>query len=125
MAVGCFALLTALGAQERPAPEPRTTNDGVYSQAQADRGRVLFTDVCLVCHTDPFWRPGWRGRPVAELYTKILKLMPDDNPGTLTGEETAAALAYILSSNGAPAGPDSLPADPAILDRITVVEPPK
>jgi len=57
---------------------------------------------------------------MGELYTKILKFMPDDNPGTLTGEEVVSALAYILKSNGAPAGPSPLPDDPTALDRIAI-----
>lgn len=101
----------------------RSSRDGVYMDAQADRGKVLFTDVCLACHTDPFWRPSWRGRTMGDLYGKILRFMPDDNPGSLTGPEVVSALAYILKGNGAPAGPDPLPDDLEALHRIVIDEP--
>ena len=114
---------TVAAAQIEPTTSPRSTNSGVYTNAQAEKGRVLFSDVCIVCHTDPFWRPSWRGKPLGELFTKILKYMPDDNPGTLSRDEVVSALAYILSSNGAPAGPSPLPDDVAALDRIVVDEP--
>lgn len=104
------------------AAGPRTTNDGVFSLAQADRGRVLFGDVCQACHPDPFWRPGWQGRRLDSLYTTIVKSMPDDNPGSLTAAEAAAALAYILQSNAAPAGDSPLPEDSAALERIVITD---
>jgi S-disulfanyl-L-cysteine oxidoreductase SoxD len=118
------ALSTASARQAEPT-RMRSTNDGIYTEAQAERGRVLFTDVCSICHNDPLWRPGWQGKPLGEVYTKILKYMPDDNPGTLSSAEVVAALAYIMRSNGVAAGTEPLPDDVTVLDRITVVEPPK
>ncbi len=101
----------------------RSSNDRVYTDAQADRGQVLFGDVCLVCHTDPFWKPSWQGRSLGELYTSIRRFMPDDNPGTLTGGEVVSALAYILRSNGVPAGTVALPDDPDALSLIAIDAP--
>jgi hypothetical protein len=110
-------------AQE-PAPE-RTTHDGVYAPEQADQGKTLFRDVCIVCHPDPFWRTSWEGRPLSELYVKILKFMPDDNPGTLSPREVTGALAYILEGSGAPPGKTPLPADEQALTRIRIDRPAK
>ena len=111
------------GAQE--GSTARTTNDGVYLAEQAAGGKTLFRDVCIICHPDPFWRPTWEGKPLSELYIKILKFMPDDNPGSLSPREVAAALAYILESNGAPAGMSALPADEQALAQIRIEHPPK
>ena len=116
--------LCAVALGQEPA-RMRSTNDGVYTDAQAARGRVLFTDVCSVCHNDPLWRPSWQGKPIGEVYTKILKYMPDDNPGTLSSAEVTSALAYILNSNGVPAGAEPLPDDIDVLNRILVAEPAK
>ena len=96
----------------------------MYSSEQADRGRTLFRDVCIICHPDPFWRSSWDGRSVGEVYTKILKFMPDDAPGTLNAEEAASAVAYILQSNGFPSGSVALPTDVTLLDRIRLETPP-
>jgi cytochrome c5 len=114
---------TAAARQAEPRRVTRSSNEGVYSAEQAARGKVLFSDICLVCHTDPFWRPGWEGKPLADIYTKILEYMPDDNPGTLSAEETSAVLAYILNSSGVPAGEEALPTERALLEEIVVEKP--
>ncbi len=128
----CVAVVTAalsggLVTASDSAQEPRSRSiaDRVYSDDQAERGRTLFRDVCIVCHPDPLWRTGWEGRTVGELYTKILKGMPDDDPGSLSPAEAASAVAYILQSNGFAAGMVPLPADLDLLTRIRVDAPPK
>ena len=115
-------VVTAQDAE--PTRARRSTNDGVYSEAQAARGKVLFEDVCLVCHTDPFWKPSWHGRSLGDLYAFVLRFMPDDNPGSLSSAEAASALAYILRSNGVAAGTAALPEDATALERIIIDEPP-
>jgi hypothetical protein len=92
--------------------------------AQAERGKVLFQDVCLACHPDPLWRENWPGSTLDTLFSFVLARMPDDNPGSLSPEEVAEALAYILQSNGAPAGPERLPIDVEELSSIRVEIPP-
>jgi mono/diheme cytochrome c family protein len=106
-------------------PATRSVTDRVYSAEQADRGRTLFHDVCIICHPDPLWRSSWEGRNLGEIYGRILKLMPDDAPGSLSPAEAASALAYILQSNGFPEGSVALPTDTSILDRIRIEAPPK
>jgi mono/diheme cytochrome c family protein len=115
---------SAYAAGQAPPPGAgRTTNGRVYSVAQAAEGRTLFYDVCIACHADPYWKTNWVGKPLSDLYTTIRKYMPDDNPGTLTDRETAAALAYILESNGMPAGADPLPDDAQALSAIEIAAP--
>jgi hypothetical protein len=50
--------------------------------------------------------------------------MPAEAPGTLSKDETAAVLAYILQLNKIPAGKVDLPTDRAALDRIRITEAP-
>jgi mono/diheme cytochrome c family protein len=107
-------------AQTPSSSELHSSNDGVFTTVQADQGRVLFADVCSACHPDPLWRPTWVGKPLGDLYTKIRKFMPDDNPGTLTDAEALSAIAYILQAQGAPAGQMPLPADLEVLNRIRI-----
>jgi hypothetical protein len=120
--VASTTAVTGVAAQE---PTTRSVTDRVYSIEQADRGRTLFRDVCIVCHPDPLWRASWEGRNLGELFTKIVRFMPDDAPGSLSPEEAAAAVAYILQSNGFDAGPTALPADDTVLRRVRIEPPPR
>ncbi len=126
VAAATMSLTATQASSPTAAQEPatRAVSDRVYSSEQADRGRTLFRDVCIICHPDPFWRSSWDGRSVGEVYTKILKFMPDDAPGTLNAEEAASAVAYILQSNGFPSGSVALPTDVTLLDRIRLETPP-
>jgi hypothetical protein len=47
--------------------------------------------------------------------------MPSDAPGTLSKDDTAAVLAYILKLNKMPAGKQPLPSDSDELARIQFV----
>ena len=48
----------------------------------------------------------------------IIETMPQDAPGTLTPEETAGIVAYILQGNRVPVGGTELPHDPVALADI-------
>ena len=57
------------------------------------------------------------------LFTKIKVEMPLTAPGTLTADQTADLVAYMLSVNKFPAGATPLPADDAALKEIKLAEP--
>jgi len=100
-----------------------TTMDGVYTSAQATAGSDVFAAYCRSCHTPtvhsgPPFRSKWFGRPLAVLYGYIKREMPKSEPGSMSDEDYAAALAYLLKVNGMPAGDSALPADSAALHRI-------
>jgi mono/diheme cytochrome c family protein len=116
--VACLlAGLPAVGASQE-----RTTMSGVFDVAQAARGQELYGGLCRSCHTSASHTPGfkaaWTGRPLAELFEFVAENMPRDNPGTLTAEENAELLAYMLRALGMPAGRTALPSDLASLGRI-------
>jgi len=80
--------------------EPRTVNDGVYTEAQADAGEALYTEHCLLCHDKKYFRPilkRWEGQPIGIMYTVMITSMPESNPGFLSEKEYVDILAYILS----------------------------
>jgi hypothetical protein len=52
---------------------------------------------------------------VADLFDKISRAMPADKPGTLSRNEYADIVAYLLESNKHPAGQTELPPDSALL----------
>ena len=121
------AVLAAPGRLEAQSGDParaeRTVLDGVYSAAQAARGKDAFLDVCAQCHTSSQFRgAAWRRlrgeRPVREYFEQIRTTMPIDNPGGLDRDEYAAIIAYVLQLNGYPAGAGELPSDSDALRQI-------
>lgn len=134
LAAGALAAALTVAAVAAPAAQdrPRSVNDGVYTAAQAERGQVLYDDQCAVCHGpirafvpemaallgDHTFRANWRGRPLGELFGLIRETMPQDAPGTLSPQQSAEIVAYILSGNRKPAGETPLADDPDQLDGI-------
>ena len=114
-------LLAAAGA--KAAEPPRSTRDGVFTTAQADRGKLAYKRACVECHPYDWYRgepmKSWEGGPLDGLYELIQNRMPPQNPGSLKRAEYADILAYILSINGQPAGSRELSGEPGALNRIT------
>ena len=110
-------------AVETPTDTGITTMDGVYTLAQATTGRDVFASSCQSCHTPtqhsgPPFRNKWFGRTLGELYGYIRREMPKNEPGSMSDEDYARALAYLLRMNGMPTGSRPLAADSAALHRI-------
>jgi mono/diheme cytochrome c family protein len=96
--------------------QTRTVQDGVYSDGQATRGAALYGERCAACHGQQL--QGAQGPPLAgglfvshrqgetveTLRTKVRNTMPLDAPGTLTPQQTADVIAYMLKQNGYPSG---------------------
>ncbi len=136
-----FALVLACGAifvaraQDAAAPAS-TTMTGVFTQAQVDSGTQIYRASCAEgCH---LWRldgsgkakplvgdsfkGNWRGKNLAELYQFISVKMPWDFPATLTPEENASVMAYVLSQNGFPVGTQPLTTDSTALAGIVFAD---
>jgi cytochrome c5 len=106
------------------------TRTGVYSADQAEEGARVYAAQCAMCHgarlEGTVETPGltgkfvanWAGRPLADLYDYLARAMPQSSPGRLAPEDNARLVAFILRTNGAPAGDSRLPADGAALRRI-------
>jgi mono/diheme cytochrome c family protein len=119
--MGGAVLLAALMAVAPQAmAQTKSVWDGVYSQAQADRGHAQYAQHCAMCHgaelegngeapplTGEFI-PDWAGMPLADLHDKIRITMPLNAPGTLSPEVSSDILAYLLQRNNFPAGPGEL-----------------
>lgn len=100
-----------------------STNDGVYTREQAIRGQDVYAGNCKSCHTPEshtgaVFTSKWNGKPLLELYAYVRDLMPKNDPGTLSREENADVLSYILRLNKLPMGDVDLPADTVALKRI-------
>ena len=132
-AVGLGVLLLSAGAA-LAQPLARSTRDGVFSAAQAERGEEAFR-ACSYCHgrdmrggDDP---PGpalkgeifltkWRDHPLLDLFTRVAETMPRDRPGTLEPQVYADILAHLMRANGMPAGERDLAPEPATLRDIVL-----
>jgi quinoprotein glucose dehydrogenase len=117
------------------AQAPKSVVDGVYTAEQAKRGEMLYADACAACH-DPALIGGigpalagkdfiavWKNSTVGDVFTKIKVEMPLTAPGTLTADQTADLVSFILTSNKFPAGTTPLAADAAPLKDIHFADP--
>jgi len=103
--------------------DPRTVNDGVYTEAQAEVGEKLYADQCLLCHDKKYFRPvlkRWEGQSLSILFTVMSTSMPESNPGFMTEKEYVDILAYILLLSRYAPGETELDYKDGALDDITV-----
>src|SRR3954471_6092064 len=96
--------------------------DGVYTDAQADRGQTAYTQNCARCHGANLMgtfeipplvgrlMPYYSGSGLDVLLDYISTAMPLSRPGSLSPATNADIVAYILKSNDVPAGSKELTA---------------
>ncbi len=121
---------TATGQQgATPSTAPNTAR-GVYTEAQAAEGAGLYKTACAMCHGEnlmgSFEAPSligrfvgnWSNGTVGALFTYVSDAMPQMAPGSLSPEDNAKIVAYLLKANGMPAGAQPLPSDRAALGKI-------
>ena len=119
--------------EPEPAVPPTSVLDGIFTQAQAERGRVGYDVHCAECHgeglgggemapglTGVAFRFRWRGLKVADIYDSVKSTMPPEEPATLGDQAYIDVVAFLLSANGYPTGDRELAADPSVLDGIAV-----
>jgi mono/diheme cytochrome c family protein len=129
-----IAAFAAAFAQQG-APADRKVWDGVYTSAQAARGKQPFERSCARCHNielagsergpalkgNVFWSK-WENENLGSLYLRIRDTMPQDGPSLVTDEIKADVLAYIMSVSGMPAGGEELKADTRALEGIKIAK---
>jgi mono/diheme cytochrome c family protein len=112
---------------------PTNIWDGIYTNAQAKRGDVLYAQHCAMCHMvdmggkepapelagDNFLSK-WLGLNVGELYERVATTMPAGNPGVLSPAEYADVVAVMLQANNFKAGKIEMKGDPAALKKIVI-----
>jgi len=127
------ASLLTVRAQE-PASSERSVWDGVYTEEQAKRGEALYEKQCSACHGDKLagresapplaggaFLSNWNGVPLGALFERVRRTMPQTSPGTLTRQQNADVLAYLLSFNKFPAGKTELYRQAEMLREIRIV----
>jgi mono/diheme cytochrome c family protein len=110
------------------AGPPVRADTSLFSEVQAARGSEVAANHCAVCHgaeltggggapslKGPDFLFGWSGKTTKELVEYIASTMPPGQGRSLTEQEYEDAAAYILGTNGFPAGQSSLSAATATL----------
>jgi mono/diheme cytochrome c family protein len=130
-AVLLLAATVAAQQSDSSAGAPaRTVWDGAYTSSQAARGQAAYATYCNRCHAadgegvaqrftgDRFWA-AWGEAPVDRLFTYLRRSMPNDAPGSLSEATYVDVTAFLLQSNGAPAGAGELTAAAAPSIQLT------
>jgi len=112
--------------------QERTVWDGIYTEEQATRGEALYGEHCVRCHgatlqgngegakslTDAAFKSTWNGVALGALFDRVRLSMPQDKPGTMTRQQVADLIAFILRANKFPAGKDELVRQTDLLNAI-------
>ena len=127
------AAILAGGTVALQAQAARSVWSGVFTSAQADRGKALFMDNCAKCHGETLagdeaapqlagsqFLSNWNGESVADLVDRIHTSMPADDPGKLSVASATDIASFILSSNQIPAGATELPRDQPVQAQIRI-----
>jgi cytochrome c len=116
-----------------PCFQNRTVWDGVYTDEQATRGEALYAEHCVRCHgenlqgngeganplTGATFKSTWNGVSMGAMFDRVRLSMPQDKPATLSRQEVADLLAFILRANKFPAGKTELARQTDMLNAIT------
>ena len=139
IALALYGALLGIGLSDasravvRAAPQGKGIWDGVYTEAQATRGKVAFDAQCAFCHGDDLggdegpalvgvhFERNWGSRSLDGLFKKIQGTMPPSEARLVTDKEKIDIVAFVLEANGFPAGAEDLPLDPAVLAGIQIV----
>lgn len=126
------------GADDADAGGERTIFDGVYTEAQAERGMGMYNSDCSGCHGNTGrggpGSPGLVGftldskyanKPLSDYWNFMVHNMPPGNAGWFTDQEYADVTAYLLQLHGAPAGDTELEGSEEALSTIMIVPTPE
>ena len=126
-----LATIVVLNKTVHAQPPTRSVWEGVYTDDQATRGKALYSQECASCHGGELtggemapplaggeFMAGWDGLTIGDLFERIRISMPQNAPGSLSGQQNADILAFVFSANKFPAGADELPKEAGILKQI-------
>jgi mono/diheme cytochrome c family protein len=127
----------ALSAAPDQSSSGRTIWSGVFNADQAKRGEASAGRNCAKCHNADLAGgqdgpalvgaevlKAWDGMTVGELFDRVRTTMPADAPRSLSPQETADLVAFVLSLNTCPAGEKELPSEMDVLGQIRITSQP-
>ncbi len=139
-AVVVLGLMVAAGAASAEAQvAPKTVWSGVYTDAQAARGKQVYARACTYCHLDDLsgslednapalvdsaFADRWRDQSVARMIRWVAGNMPKKGTGALKAQEYLDVVAYLFQANEVPAGAVELPLDLSQLQDVLIVDRP-
>src|SRR5216110_1576945 len=126
-----LATLVGLRATVHAQPPTKSVWEGVYTEEQAKRGGPMYSEFCASCHGPELmggemapplasgdFISGWDGLTIGDLFERIRISMPQNAPGSLSGQQNADILSFILSANKFPAGTTEMPTQGMMLKAI-------
>jgi cytochrome c553 len=126
---GAGVLIAGLLTVSLRAQATRSVWDGVYTNDQAKRGQPIYVSACASCHSSDLsggesappltggqFMSNWDGLPAGDLFKRMRDSMPQNAPGSLSGQDNAD----ILQVNGFPAGKTELARQPEALAGIMI-----
>jgi S-disulfanyl-L-cysteine oxidoreductase SoxD len=129
IAIALLSLWTAGAA----AQAERSVKEGVYTEEQAKRGEQVYAETCANCHGEHMegadmspslvgatFSSNWNTLTVGDYYDRVRTTMPMDRPGTLSPQQIADVVSFILKSNQYAAGKTELPTVVAPLKTIKI-----
>lgn len=135
--LGAAAMLAFLTPPLAARQSAKAVSEGVYTAAQASRGKQAYTDTCEACHKDDLSGFGdgmalplageefvkaWSGKTLADLFEKV-QTMPPGEETKVTDAQRADIIAYILSVNHYTAGQAEMKPDATALKQVTIDAP--
>jgi cytochrome c len=130
---GAFAIDPS-GSRRLEQQETEQTRHSIFTGAQALRGEAVYDAHCASCHGSKLegtpasaltgerfvtkWGDG--KHTVDDLYYITRTQMPYGDAGKLTKQQYIDVVAFMLNKNGYRPGDQELPADPAVLRKLTI-----
>ena len=123
--------LAVVGSLRAVAAQDKSQWDGVYSEEQARRGEPLYQQYCSSCHgadmaggemapglTGGEFASNWNDLSLGQLFDRIRTSMPQNNPGSLSRQQIADIMSFMLYKGTAPSGATELPTQTEVLNMI-------
>lgn len=130
LSIGFAALLAGAAVAQDSG---KSVWQGIFTAEQADRGAGVYAQRCGACHGAALNGTGeapaliggefvshWDTMTVGDLYDRVRTTMPQNDPQSLTREEYADVLAFLLKNNGFPAGEKPLDRRSEVLATIGI-----
>ena len=126
-----MAAVLMLNSRVHAQPPSKSIWDGIYTEEQSTRGQGLYSQECASCHGGELtggemapplaggeFLAGWDGLTVGDLFERVRISMPQNNPGSLSGQQNADILSFMFKASKFPAGTTELAKDAGILKQI-------
>jgi mono/diheme cytochrome c family protein len=123
--------VTAAAPVAVSAQGAKTQWEGVYTIDQAKRGEKLYAEKCSSCHgpdmnggemapglTGGEFTANWNDLSLGDLFERMRISMPQNAPGSLSRQDNADILSYMLNKGNYPPGNTELPTQTEALNGV-------